>query len=131
MNLSLKGVELPMVVRNVMIPNEASIDADATIAQAATKMRDRKLAWLHVLNSKKPVGLVSDRDIVTRAVAGGLNPTSTRVRDVMSADVYYCYEQDDVTDVAMLIGKKKNHWVLVLGENGRPVGIVPLGEVGP
>ena len=66
----------------VMIRNTAFVGAEAALAEAAMKMRDRKLCWLHVLNNARSVGVISERESVTRAAAQGLDPVSTKVRHV-------------------------------------------------
>lgn len=113
----------------VMIRNTAFVGAEAAFAEAAMKMRDRKLCWLHVLNNARSVGVIAEkREIMTRSAAQGLNPVSTRVRDVMSADVLHCSVDEQVMNVVTKAARKKIGWAIVLDRDHKPVGMVPLGE---
>ena len=117
-----------MAVTNIMLRSSASIHAEATLADAAAKMRDKKLSWLHLLNGTSSVGVVSDRDIVTRAAAKGLDPLSTKVRDVMSSDVLPCSETEEIMTIAIGAARKKIESVTVLDGDRKPVGRIPLGH---
>jgi CBS domain-containing protein len=74
------------------------------------------------------VGIVTDRDIAVRAVAAGKSP-DTPVREVMSQRVLYCYEEEDIDDVASNMADIKVRRLPVLNEKKRMIGIVSLGDI--
>src|SRR5262245_56034588 len=77
---------------------------DATVQEAARMMRDLDVGTLPVCGEDdRPVGMVTDRDITVRAVANGQDPTTTRVQDVMTSGVVYCYEDQDLDEAARLM----------------------------
>jgi CBS domain-containing protein len=100
-----------------------------TIAEAAGMMSECDSGILPVGENDRLVGMVTDRDIVIRAVARNLGPT-TAIRDVMSNDqVLYCFEDDDVADVAENLAEQQVRRLPVLNREKRLVGIISLGDI--
>jgi len=81
------------------------------------------------VDSEKVVGVVTDRDIVTRAVSAGLRPHMTTVRQVMSKNVLSCYDDGSLTDAALIMEKNFVHRLIVLDRHERLVGIVSLSDI--
>jgi CBS domain-containing protein len=77
----------------------------------------------------KLVGMVTDRDIVVRGVAPGLDPRTARVRDAMTEGISYCFEDDDVEQAARLMREKQIRRLVVLNRDKRLAGIVSLGDL--
>ena len=75
------------------------------------------------------VGMVTDRDITVRGVAQGCDPRTARVREVMTPDVIYCFDDEDVNEVAKKMEEKQVRRLPVLNRNKRLVGIVSLGDL--
>jgi CBS domain-containing protein len=73
--------------------------------------------------------MITDRDITIRATAAGQEPTRTRVREVMSPTVVYCFEDQDVQQVADMMRENQIRRLVVLDRDKRMVGIVSLGDV--
>jgi CBS domain-containing protein len=110
--------------RQVMVANPRQ-----AIAEAARMMSECDAGILPVGEDDRLVGMVTDRDIVVRAVAKGL-PSSTPVRDVMSDDqVLYCFEDDDVAEVAENLAEQQVRRLPVLNREKRLVGIISLGDI--
>jgi len=84
---------------------------------------------LPICDNDRLVGMLTDRDITVRAVAEGKDPRATRVRDVMTEGVCYCFEDDDVADAARLMKENQIRRLLVLDRNKRLAGIVSLGDL--
>src|SRR5262249_38630942 len=82
-----------------------------------------------VCDNNELVGMITDRDITVRATAEGDAPTNVRVRDVMTLDVIYCFEDALVGDAALLMQGKQVRRLLVLNRAKRLVGIVSLGDL--
>lgn len=101
---------------------------EASIREAARTMREIDAGFLPVGENDRLVGMITDRDITTRAVAEGMGPDAP-VRDVMSPQVHYCYEDDSVEQVAAQMSERQLRRMPVLNRNKRVVGVVSLGDV--
>lgn len=106
-----------MQLKEIMTPGVEIIAPEATIREAAEKMR-------HL-----DIGLLTDRDITVRAVAEGRDPVTTRVREVMTPDVVYGFDDQDVQDAARLMEQYQIRRLPVLNRTKRLVGIVSLGDL--
>ena len=118
-----------MQVSELMTRNAQCIPPDATLQEAAQRMKDLDIGALPVCENDRLIGVVTDRDIVIRCVAAGQDPTMEHVRDAMTPQVNYCYEDDDVVDVAELMSEKQVRRLPVLNRRKRLVGIVSLGDL--
>ncbi|HSZ74783.1 MAG TPA: CBS domain-containing protein, partial [Rhizomicrobium sp.] len=85
-----------MKISEVMSPEVRIADPDDTIQDVAQIMDETDVGFLPVGEDDRLVGMITDRDITIRAVALGLDPRSTRVRDVMTTKVLYCYDNDEI-----------------------------------
>lgn len=99
-----------------------------TIRDAARMMVDCDAGALPVGENDRLVGVITDRDIAVRAVAEGKGPDA-RVGDVMSAEVKYCFEDDDVDEVLRNMGELQVRRLPVLSRDKRLVGIVSLSDL--
>ena len=118
-----------MQVRDAMTRDVRVATPGQTIRDVARVMAEIDAGILPVGENDRIVGMITDRDIAVRAVAAGKGP-ETPVRDVMSTDqVMYCFEDDDVDDVARNMGKVKVRRLPVMDRNKRLVGIISLGDV--
>ena len=118
-----------MQVRDAMTRDVRVATPGQTIRDAAKMMSECNAGILPVGENDRLVGMISDRDIALRAVAKGLGP-DTPIRDVMSTDkVLYCFEDDDVDDVAKNMGDEKVRRLPVMDRDKRLVGIISLGDV--
>lgn len=102
---------------------------DQSIHEAARIMADCDVGSLPVGDQDRLIGMITDRDIAVRAVAEGKSPDSTWVRDVMSRDVMFCYEDEDLGHVAQNMGDIQVHRLPVLNRDKRLVGIVALADI--
>jgi CBS domain-containing protein len=101
-----------------------------TIARAAQRMRDLNIGALPVCGEHDELlGMITDRDIVIRAVADCCDPDSTLVGDVMSPGITFCYDDYDVEDAAHVMENKQIRRIVVLNRDKRMVGIVSLGDL--
>jgi CBS domain-containing protein len=118
-----------MKVRNIMTADVGCVCPDDTLQDAAAKMKDLDVGPLPVCEGDRVAGILTDRDITVRAVAEGFDPGSTRVREVMSHAVVYCYDDEDAEDAARLMQERQLRRILVLNRDERLVGIVSLGDL--
>jgi CBS domain-containing protein len=101
---------------------------DQTIRESARIMAEIDAGSLPVADNDRLVGVVTDRDIAIRAVSQGKGP-ETPVRDVMSSEVKYCFEDDDIEDVTRNMGDIQVRRLPVVNRDKRLVGIVSLGDL--
>ena len=101
---------------------------DDTLQQAASQMAALDTGVLPVGDNDRLVGMLTDRDIAVRAVAKGMGP-QTAVRDAMSEEVKYCFEDEDLGAVSANMGDIQLRRLPVLNRDKRLVGIVSLGDI--
>jgi len=118
-----------MKVRDVMTANVEMINPDARLPEAAKRMADADVGLLPVGNDDRLVGMVTDRDIAIRAVAQGKNPARTKVRDVMTGKVLYCYDDEDVEHIADSIAKLQVRRLPVVNRGKQLVGVISLADI--
>jgi CBS domain-containing protein len=118
-----------MQIRDVMTRDVRVESPDDTIQHAAARMAELDTGILPVGENDKLVGMITDRDIACRAVANGFDPKSTKVRDVMSSEVKYCYEDEDVTHIAGNMAELQVRRLPVVNREKRLVGIISLGDI--
>ncbi|MCA9189035.1 MAG: CBS domain-containing protein [Planctomycetales bacterium] len=118
-----------MHVSQVMSTTIHSIGPDSTLAEAARLMADHDIGILPVVTSKEPLGMLTDRDIVVRAVGEGRDPSQTQVRDVMTLGVATVADYQNAEDAARLMSEQQVRRVLVVDRDNCCVGIVSLGDL--
>jgi CBS domain-containing protein len=117
-----------MQVKDAMSNDVRIVNPNQSIREAARTMAEIDAGALPVGENDRLVGMITDRDIAVRAVAQGKGP-ATLVRDVMSEEVKYCFEDDDIDEVAQNMADLKVRRLPVLNANKRLVGIVSLGDL--
>lgn len=122
-----------MNIKDVMTRNVEYIPSDTTLEEAAMKMRDLDCGFLPIGDSSdsKLQGVVTDRDIVLRALAEGMDPADTTVEQIKSNKVLYCYQDDDLQSAADSMGKQQVYRLIVLNnpEEKRLCGVITLGDI--
>jgi CBS domain-containing protein len=119
-----------MQVQEIMTRGAEVIDPNTTIRDAARKMRADNIGALPVGENDRLIGMVTDRDIVVRAVAEERSAGNTTVRQVMSERIYYCFEDDDLDDAAETMAEHQVRRLPVLNRDKRLVGMVALADLG-
>jgi CBS domain-containing protein len=119
---------LIMKVSEAMSRDVRIANPNETIRDAAKAMAAIDVGSLPVGENDRLVGMITDRDIAVRAVAQGKGP-DTPIREVMTKDVKYCYEDEDLQHVATNMGDIRVHRLPVMSRDKRLVGIVSLGDV--
>jgi CBS domain-containing protein len=92
-------------------------------------MKALDVGSLPVCEGDRLVGMITDRDITVRATAESLPPGLGQVRDVMTPDIVYCFEDQDVREAAKLMQENQIRRLAVLSRDKRLVGIVSLGDL--
>jgi CBS domain-containing protein len=117
-----------MQISQAMSNDVRIANPNQSIREAAVVMAEIDAGVLPVGENDRLVGMITDRDIAIRAVAAGKGP-DTRIRDIMTKEVDYCFEDDDVDDVAVHMADAKLRRMPVLNRDKRLVGIVSLGDI--
>ena len=117
-----------MLVSEAMTRDVRIARPDQSIREAAVVMAEIDAGALPVGEKDRLIGVITDRDITVRAVAQGKAPT-TMVRDVMSEEVLYCFDDQDLDEVAKNMGNVKVRRLPVVNRDKRLVGILSLGDL--
>jgi CBS domain-containing protein len=115
-----------MNIRDVMTSNPQSVSPNDTIQSAARIMRDEDTGAVPVVDNGRPVGILTDRDIVVRAVADG--ELDRRVRDIVSGEIVTVRPDTSTQEAARLMSDHQVRRLPVV-ENDRLVGIVSIGDL--
>jgi CBS domain-containing protein len=118
-----------MDVNEIMTQDAECTRPDATIREAAERMKALGVGSLPVCDDERLVGMLTDRDIIVRSVSEGRDPKQTRVRDAMTPDVVYCFDDQSVEEAAEIMRKKQIRRLPVLNRDKDLVGILSLGDV--
>ena len=117
---------------DVMTKNPICATPDDNVAEVARLMRDNDIGPVPITESKaskRLVGIVTDRDLALKVVAEGRDPSSTKVRDVMTEDVVTCRADDEVEDTLQAMSKNQLRRILVVDENDMLVGIIAQADI--
>jgi CBS domain-containing protein len=118
-----------MKLRDLMTENVEVITPDTSLEQAARKMRDLDVGVLPVCDGERLLGMLSDRDLIIRATAEGRDPKSTPVRESMTPEIVYCFEDQEASEAEQLMSERQIRRLAVLDHDKRLVGIVSLGDL--
>src|SRR5262249_22961668 len=117
----------PMRASEVMTQKPECIRPDASLQEAAKRMKALNVGALPVCDNDRLVGMITDRDMTVRGTAEAGNARMGTVRDVMTPGVIYCFEDDLVSEVARLMEEKQVRRLPVLNRSKWLVGIISLG----
>jgi CBS domain-containing protein len=118
-----------MKIREIMTPDAQCVGPEETLVDAAALMRQLDVGVLPVCNEGEVIGMITDRDIAIRAVAGARPPGTTRVREIMTPGSIFVYEDQDVDEVVHVLEEHRIRRAPVLSREKRIVGIVSLGDI--
>jgi len=116
-------------VKDVMTKDVEIISPNDSLKDAAEKMRTLNVGPLPVCDGDRLKGIITDRDIVVRAVSQGMDPNNTRVSQAMTGELEYVYEDEDISKVARKMKDEQLRRILVVNRDKRLVGIVSLGDL--
>lgn len=117
-----------MNISNCMSKNVRITSPNDSIRSVAKLMKDIDAGFVPVGENDRLVGMITDRDIAIRGVGEGKGPEAP-VRDVMTKEVHYCFEDDDLETVAAQMGELQVRRLPVLNRDKRLVGIVSLSDI--
>lgn len=112
-----------------MTPEARCVTTDTPLTEAARVMQELNVGSLPVVGDDQLIGLITDRDIVVRAIALGRNPSTTKVHEAMSSGLLYIYEDQEAEEAAKLMEYHQIRRLPVLNRDRRLIGIVSLGDL--
>jgi CBS domain-containing protein len=118
-----------MKVKDVMHRGVEWVEPETPITEIARKMRDEDIGAVPVGENDRLVGMVTDRDIVTRGLASVRNCLELVARDVMTKPIVYARADEDVDDALHIMVKNRIRRLPVIDENKRMAGILSLGDI--
>jgi CBS domain-containing protein len=118
-----------MQVSDVMTRDVETIPPDASLQQAAQAMEAIGVGSLPVCDGRRLVGTLTDRDIVVRGVAAGRSPIEMLVRECMTKDISYAFEDEDAEEVLARMKALQVRRLAVLDKEKNLIGIVALGDI--
>ena len=119
---------MAQMIRDVMTKNPITLPAQASIIDAAKRMKEGDIGDVIVMKGDQLCGIVTDRDIVVRAIAEGKDPNRITIEEVCSHDLTTIAPDDDVAKAVQLMRDKAIRRLPVI-DKGKPVGIVSLGDL--
>jgi CBS domain-containing protein len=119
-----------MLVKFIMTLDVEWVSPSTSIQEAARLMRSLDVGSIPVCRENSElVGMLTDRDLAIRATADGRDPATTLVREVMTEDVVYCYDDQEVDDAVKLMEALHVRRLVVLNRHDQLAGIVSLGDL--
>lgn len=118
-----------MKLKKVMTKHVTVVSPNTPIQEVAKHMKDIESGFIPVCDGKRVKGMITDRDIVLRAVAPNKQTTQAFAKDIMTPEVIYCYEDDDIQEAAKLMQEKQIRRLIVLDRDKNLVGVVSLGDL--
>ncbi len=118
-----------MKVEEVMSKNMHSVEFEASLMDAADRMKRYDVGILPVMKAGKVTGVISDRDIVVRAVALGKDSKIAKVREAMTEGPVWCKADSSVEDAVRIMKDRKVRRVLVADSQDKPVGVLSVGDL--
>lgn len=114
----------------IMTGTVATASADSSVQEAAALLRDGDIGIIPIVDSEGVlVGVLTDRDIVVRAVADGLDITSTRVGEIMTRELFTASPDDFVFQAVRMMGEKQVRRIPIVESDGKLVGILSMADV--
>lgn len=118
-----------MQVSELMTADVCYVTPETKLSEVAQRMRDEDIGSIPVAENDRLIGMVTDRDIVIRAMPDGMDPRERTARDVMSPNILYCRASQSVDDVLENMAEQQVRRMPVVDEDKRLVGVVSLGDL--
>ncbi|NIP42289.1 MAG: CBS domain-containing protein [candidate division Zixibacteria bacterium] len=118
-----------MKTKEIMREDIKLIHPERTLTEAAKKMQQFDIGALPVVDEDKVVGMITDRDILVRAVAEGANPDQTKTGDVMTKEVVTVYDDQDVEEAKKLMKENQIRRLVILNRDNQVSGVISLGDL--
>ena len=119
-----------MKIKEIMTNEVQAIRVNDTLQAAAKKMRDSDIGFLPVFDGEQLVGVLSDRDIIVRAIAEGIDPLAMLGRELVTSPAICCFDDQEVEEAARLMRDNQIRRLVILNRGDkRLAGIISLGDL--
>jgi CBS domain-containing protein len=118
-----------MLVRDAMTSRAETIGPEETLEAAARRMKEHGVGALVVVDEDRVVGILTDRDIVVRSIAEGVDPSEAEIRSAMTPQVLECREDDELEGAATRMAQGAVRRLVVLDASGKLVGVLSVDDV--
>ena len=119
-----------MKLSEIMTHNVEILHPNDTLQMAARKMRDRNIGFLPVYDAGELVGVLTDRDIIVRALTKGVDPKSMLPRDLITSPAIFCFEDQSIDDATDLMHDNQVRRIVILKRGNRELaGVISLGDL--
>ncbi len=118
-----------MKVKRAMHKGAVWVSPNTPLVEVAKTMHQHDIGALPVGENDRLVGMITDRDIVCRAVAEGADLSKMTAQDVMTKGISYCREEQDIEEALEVMEKNKIRRLPVINDDKRMVGILSLGDI--
>ena len=118
-----------MLIRDAMTSQVEWIGPNISLFEAARTMRDKNIGCLPISENDRLIGMITDRDLVCRAIAEGADPRATNAKAVMTKGVTWCFDDESLDEAVQRMGEKQIHHMPVLDRQKRMVGILSLSDL--
>jgi CBS domain-containing protein len=118
-----------MKLKEIMTSEVEVIHPNDTLQTAARKMHDRDIGFLPVCDGDRLIGVLTDRDLITRALAEGTESKAMLGRDLVTSPAIYCFDDQNVDEAAKLMHDNQIRRLVILNRDKRMVGVISLGDL--
>ena len=117
-----------MKVKEAMSKKPDFVPPTMSLTDASKEMLKYDFGFLPIGENDRLIGTVTDRDITIRAIAKGRDPNKTLVKDVMTDEILYCFEEDELEHAVKNMGEEQVHRLVVLDKDKQMTGILSMGD---
>jgi len=118
-----------MKVKEIMTSDAVSVTQNVSLSECAKKMSVYDIGVLPITEENRVCGIITDRDLVIRALAEELDPHKVPIKEIMSSPVNFCFEEDEIETAIRLMEVKQVRRLVVLNRKKRLSGILTLSDV--
>lgn len=118
-----------MKLREIMTNNVEVIHPNDTLQSTAEKMRDRDIGFLPVCDGDRLIGILTDRDLITRALADDMDSKTMLGRDLVTSPAIYCFDDQSVDEAAKLMHDNQIRRLVILSRDKHMVGVISLRDL--
>lgn len=118
-----------MLVKYVMHKHPEAISGDKTFKYAAKLMQKKDFGFLPIKRNGQIAGVITNRDIIIRAISKGKDPNKIKLKDTMTKRIYFCYDSDNVNKAANIMSKKQINRLAVYNKNKQLIGVISIGDI--
>jgi CBS domain-containing protein len=119
---------MTQTIRELMTSDPVTLPTESTVLDAARRMKQDDIGDVIVLRDDQPCGVVTDRDLVVRAIADGRDPATTTLGEICSKDLVTLSPSDDVAEAVRIMRERAVRRIPIV-EDGRAVGVISIGDL--